>query len=360
MGQRTRLNRQAVDKKSTYEVNGTEKFGLVGWGYKPPNGWTSPNPTLQTSEPVCGEGNSPVCITCHGAKDDKDCFFGKATTWEQCPDETYTCVRSAYLNEHGQLRISRKCGKLAKCPTFKAECQPEQEPSKSCSKCNFENPSTYSNCNFARIVDTNICRLVGDPHVKQLNALTNEPLLNLNGRCKYNVVTTYCEPGQGLGWFELHASFMSNNEGKSAFAQKLSITYHDDMYMLESNVIDLFGSGPITIPFEKSGMRIQMRGDYYFFLMKERVTVVWDGHHMVNVRVPKTIQVCGLCGQHTKDFQGADLRVGPSYEAGYCKNMNVTSDTTPFNGMARSMKEYMNSWYIGQNGQPACAKECEF
>ncbi|ELT90978.1 hypothetical protein CAPTEDRAFT_196967 [Capitella teleta] len=266
----------------------------------------------------------------------------------------------AYLNENGQLRISSKCGKLAKCHDFNPGCRPEKEPSKTCSNCKFENWSNYSTCNFDRIENTSICRLAGDPHVKQFNALTNEPLLNLNGRCKYSVVTTYCEPGQGLGWFELHASFMSNNEGKSAYIQKLSITYHEAMYMLEGSVIDLFGSGPITLPFKLGGMEINKRGDYYFFLMGENITVVWDGHHMVNVRVPKSIAVCGLCGQHTKDFQGADLRVGPSYKAHYCKNMNVTSDTTPFNGMARDMKEYMNSWYIGQNGQPACAKECGF
>lgn len=82
------------------------------------------------------------------------------------------------------------------------------------------------------VLDTSVCQLAGDPHCKQFNALPGEPLLNLNGHCKYNMVTTYCKPGRGHGWFELHASFMSANEGKSAFMQKLSITYHNDVSSL--------------------------------------------------------------------------------------------------------------------------------
>ncbi|ELT90969.1 hypothetical protein CAPTEDRAFT_196957 [Capitella teleta] len=306
--------------------------------------------TTPTSKAVCGAGKAPVCLTCHGATDEKDCFF--KGVWKQCPDDTYTCVRRTYRNKAGQLRISRNCGQLAKCPAFKPGCMPDSEPSKSCSECSFKSPSTYSKCDF---MDTSVCQLAGDPHCKQFNALPGEPLLNLNGHCKYNMVTTYCKPGRGHGWFELHASFMSANEGKSAFMQKLSITYHNDLYMLESNVIDLRTFGPVVLPFQKSGMEISKLNGLYFFKVSEGITIAWDGHHKVNVVVPKNIAVCGLCGQHTKDFEGADLRVGRSYVTAGCYNMNVT---TEFNGMAKNKQEFIHSWFIGQNGQQACAKEC--
>ncbi|ELT97324.1 hypothetical protein CAPTEDRAFT_206091 [Capitella teleta] len=312
------------------------------------------------SKAVCGKGIPPVCLTCLGAKDDKDCFFkGFLKT---CPDDTYTCVRRTYLNAAGQLRISRNCGKLAKCPAFPDKCRPEKEASKSCSKCKFEDMSLFSNCT---LTERSTCRLAGDPHCKQFDALDGEPLVNLIGHCKYNMVTTYCAPGQGLGWFELHASFTpakdrnGQNTGNS-YAQKLSITYHEDMYMFENGIIDLFAFGPITLPFQKLGMSITQSNGIYIFSMAEGISVEWDGTHKVNANVPQTIHVCGLCGQHTKVFQGADLRAGPSYKAHYCKNMNVTSDTTPFNGMAVSKTEWMNSWYIGQNGQDECAAECGF
>uniref|UniRef100_H2ZW79 VWFD domain-containing protein n=1 Tax=Latimeria chalumnae TaxID=7897 RepID=H2ZW79_LATCH len=142
-----------------------------------------------------------------------------------------------------------------------------------------------------------ICRVHNDPHYNTFDKMTH----SFMGTCTYTLAKL-CRNTTSLPYFNIEAKNENRGNSKVSYVQKVFVDVYDHRISIAKNEPSrvLVDGVWVTLPVTLAGglLKVSRSGRYVSLETDFRMTVSYDTHHSVEVKLPTTYfnMTCGMCG----------------------------------------------------------------